>query len=77
MMELLTTEELAKRLRINPETVYRWRRNGLIKSEVDLPIRWDWEKVVKQLQRAKNTAKRKRPAKSIDTPVKDRGCLPE
>jgi predicted site-specific integrase-resolvase len=47
MSRLLTPQELAVELRVTPATVLRWRREGLIPSEVatDKVVRFDLESV--------------------------------
>jgi predicted site-specific integrase-resolvase len=47
MSRLLTPQELAAELRVTSATVLRWRREGLIPSEVatDKVVRFDLESV--------------------------------
>lgn len=49
--ELLTAEELAKRLRVSPETVKAWTRRGLIPSLRLSPkvIRYNADEVMRAL----------------------------
>jgi DNA-binding transcriptional MerR regulator len=52
--ELLFTAELARRLRVAPGTIQRWRREGLIKPALVTPggqARWDEAEVRAQLER--------------------------
>lgn len=37
MSELLTARELAEKLRMNWQTVLKWKREGKITAEIDLP----------------------------------------
>ena len=50
---LLTAGDLAKRLRVSPETVAKWARRGLI-PEIKISRstrRFDWDAVVRALKR--------------------------
>ncbi len=53
VVELLTTEELAARLRVQPETVRQWSRQGLVPViRVSRKIiRFDFRAVVEHLRR--------------------------
>lgn len=55
--ELLTADELAKRLRVRPDTVRNWARRNLI-PKVQLTskvIRFDFDAVVKAMAAARQT----------------------
>ena len=51
IVELLTYEELARRLRVQPSTVERWSRRGQIPKHVLTPkvVRFELEPVVEAL----------------------------
>lgn len=59
MSDLLTAKELAEKLRLNWQTVLKWKRQGKISAEIDLPAKvlFDEMTVRKELKKLS----RKRP----------------
>jgi predicted site-specific integrase-resolvase len=49
--EILTTPELADKLKVNPRTIDRWRKNGQIPYiKFSRFIRYDWDSVRAAMQ---------------------------
>jgi len=56
-MEVITTDELQKRLKISRFTVWKWRKDGILPEPIHLgtrSIRWDWEAIVLILKSRKS-----------------------
>lgn len=65
-MEIITTAELQKRLKVSRTTVWKWSKNGVIPPPIELgerALRWDWEAILAALK-ARKPGKRGRPAKN-------------
>ena len=56
-MERLTVDEIAKKLRRNPELIRRWLREGRLRGE---RIGWSWTITPAELDRFKRTAPERR-----------------
>ena len=54
MSDLLTPDQLAATLQVTPRTLSNWRKIGRIAPEIELDkvVRYDLEKVLKQLAKA-------------------------
>ena len=52
MSEILTRDETAERLQINPRTLDNWVRNGIVPClRGERIVRFEWDKVLKALEK--------------------------
>ena len=50
MNELLTTKELAAFLKVDPSTLWHWRKRGLPALKIGYAVRFDKEKVLEWIE---------------------------